>query len=33
MQANMRGLRRRMGERDGLVEGDARLFSAAELHQ
>src|SRR5438045_1053741 len=29
----MGGLRRRMGEGDGTVEGGARLLVAAELHQ
>lgn len=33
MHADMGGFRRGIGERDGAVEGDARLVVAAELHQ
>ena len=33
MQADMSGFRRRMSERDRLVESDPGLAGAAELHQ
>src|SRR5262245_55899551 len=33
MHADVRRLRRRIGERNGPVEGDAGLGGAAELHQ
>src|SRR5215831_5169378 len=33
MHADVRGLRRGIGKRDGAVEGDACFLVAAELHQ